>query len=98
MNATDSNNADNADSAVAQDPRRLHPRFPIDMPFLVVPLDRDHKTLRTEAFDAIGINASKQGLAVSHTMPMRYSRAVINATGGAMLGHFSVEAEVAWTK
>src|SRR5438046_664679 len=97
MNATNSNNADCADSAVAQEPRRAQERFQLNATFLIVPLDRSGKALRSEAFTAVGTDLSVNGLAVSHNMPMRYCRAMVTGTGH-LLGRFAIEAEVAWTK
>ena len=77
--------------------RRAKERWPINAVFQIVPLDRDNAPIRNESFEAVGINISTNGIAVSHSKPLRRPRAVLT-TKHLLDGDYCIEVEVAWTR
>ena len=77
--------------------RRANERFPCNVDYHVVPLDRDGEQLHSESFSAVGKDISTSGVAISHVEPMRHCRAILTAIQNGTI-KFAVEASVAWTR
>ncbi len=82
---------------VGADERRVRERYPICCKMLLTPVDPSARELPAESSLIFGKDLSRSGICFSHESALPHRRMIITLTNSD-IGHFKVEAEVAWSK